>query len=135
MNKHDSHGKGLMGELSVAQKAIEKGMTVSKPLGEARYDLILDDGKKLYRAQVKYCDRSRNGAIEIPLRRQCHNNGYSKVYTSDEIDVVIVFFPSVNKFCWIEKEIFNGKTSLSIRENSPVKKTAKKFHLLNEFIW
>ena len=52
--KRDTKTKGDISELRVALALAEKGYAVSKPLGEnVRYDLVMDDGEKLHRVQVK----------------------------------------------------------------------------------
>jgi hypothetical protein len=49
--------KGELALLHVLQRAVENGWIVSRPTRDCRYDLVLDDGDRLYRAQVKYAGR------------------------------------------------------------------------------
>ena len=51
---HSAHQKGEIAQLKVQLRAAEKGVTLSKPLIDSRYDFIRDDGRKQERAQVKY---------------------------------------------------------------------------------
>jgi hypothetical protein len=77
MNTFD---KGYIGEMKVAAWAAERGYLLSKPLAEARYDFVLDDGSRLWRAQVKYVDavRADTGAVPIDFRSECRNSGYRR---------------------------------------------------------
>src|SRR5438309_2267143 len=66
----------LLGEFAVAKvflRAIEKGWTVSRPMMECRYDLILDDGLRLYRVQVKYAGgktpKQVSGVVPVGLKK------------------------------------------------------------------
>jgi hypothetical protein len=52
--KRNTKAIGDQSELEVAVKLARAGYIVSKPLGDShRYDLIIDDGEKLSRVQVK----------------------------------------------------------------------------------
>ena len=51
-----------MAEAAFVAKAVSLGLCVSKPWGESqRYDLIVDNGRRLLRVQVKSAHRSRPG--------------------------------------------------------------------------
>src|SRR5207302_10256401 len=43
--------------LRVLQRSVEKGWIASRPTRDCRYDLVLDDGERLLRVQVKYAGR------------------------------------------------------------------------------
>src|SRR3990172_1003729 len=53
---YETHHKGELAFLKCSIRALEKGMILSRPTTETRYDAILDDGGKLLRVQVKYGD-------------------------------------------------------------------------------
>jgi hypothetical protein len=80
--------------------------------------LVLDIKGKLFRAQVKYCSRTNTkstGSLCVGLRKECRNNGKVKVYTHDEVDVLLVYAPIVDKVLWIEPSTFSNKISVTIR--------------------
>ena len=55
----NSANKSEIAVLKLELRANQKGYFVSLPKNQSsRYDLIIDDGKKLYRTQVKYLNRS-----------------------------------------------------------------------------
>ena len=51
---------GEIALLKIQLQTASLGMIVSKPTVAARYDAVLDDHGKLYRAQVKYCNSLRH---------------------------------------------------------------------------
>lgn len=82
---------------------------------ECRYDMVVDWRGKLYRAQVKYaggvCANIRGVAV-VSLTKGKRGE---RRYTSDEIDVLLVYVPVVDKLCWFGPEIFHGKAKMHIR--------------------
>ena len=86
----NTHTKGQLAELKVQQRAVEKGYLVSKPIYDGgRYDLIIDDGQKLWRVQVKYADGGAShceGAVTVGLEKRRKDGNL--LYTSDEIDML-----------------------------------------------
>src|SRR5437879_1158506 len=54
----DRFATNFLGEIAIAKvvlRALEKRVLLSRPIMEYRYDLVVDDGLKLHRAQVKIC--------------------------------------------------------------------------------
>lgn len=132
----NTHEKGLTGELKVVLRAQEKGWKVSKPFAECRYDLVLDDGKKLYRAQVKYADHERRNAVEVPVRSECRNNGYKRCYEKNEIDVILVYVPKVDKIAWLDLKHFEKqKATVSLRLKPPKNGQTKGILMVDDVVW
>jgi PD-(D/E)XK nuclease superfamily protein len=50
--------KGFLAETAVIHECARLGIAVSKPLGDQRYDLILDLGSTLLRIQCKWAART-----------------------------------------------------------------------------
>lgn len=91
--ENETKGKGDLSELAVAKRLKELGYTVSMTFAEsARYDLIYDDGEELYRAQVKTGEIRENKFL-FRCQNTSTKNGevVKKPYTSDEIDVFLVY--------------------------------------------
>src|SRR5436190_717249 len=87
-----------LGEFAVAKvllRAIEKDVGVSKPVIECRYDLVLDDGLKLYRTQVKYAGgaspKQCQGVVPVGLRKWRNGRAAIPCYTTAEIDLLLVY--------------------------------------------
>ncbi len=134
---YETHKKGEIACCAVYRQALEKDILVSKPMIESRYDLILDDGKKLWRAQVRYCDfspKSCENSFCIKLISECHNNGYRKQFSKDEVDVILVYLPSLDKILWLGPEMFEGRKFLSVR-TQPAKNNQTKGVVMAESLY
>src|SRR3989344_6836996 len=85
------------GSLAVAQciaKFYSLGYEVSLPVGDRMpYDLIFDDGNKLYKVQVKYSGRNSRGKYVAALRITGGNQSfnYSKKYSDQDFDYLYVY--------------------------------------------
>lgn len=99
-------------------RALELDIICSRPVIEGtRYDLILDTGKKLYRAQVKYGDGSStgvSGAVGVNLRKEIRKEK-NRPYSKDEIDVLLIYLPKLDQICWFGPEIFHARGTITIR--------------------
>jgi hypothetical protein len=129
----------MLAELQVRRRAMELGMIVSVPTdASARYDAILDDGSRLYRAQIKYCDRSggSDGAIQIELTSY-HRSGKlsSAGYTNGEIDVLLLYVPRLDKILWLGPEIFSGKHAIQIRLEPTKNGQMKGCLFAQDYLW
>lgn len=138
-------------ELSTAQKAeiamakmrmraAEKGVAISIPTSDsARYDAIIDERTKLYRAQIKYCDRrstNSDGAVSLELTTYHRSGKLSYTgYTGDEIDVMIVYIPRIDKLLWLGPEIFAGKQAIQIRIAPSKNGQTKGCLFAHEYVW
>lgn len=111
--------KGDIAVLKVAMRALEKGWIPSRPIPEsARYDIVLDDGERLYRCQVKWADGSpKNGGSVICQLTRHNGSGVNtnRKYHSGEVDAVLVYLPKLDVLCWLEPEDFEGKSGVSLR--------------------
>ena len=92
----NSHFKGEITELQVAQAFLSKGIQVSKPLVfDSRYDFIVDIKHKLLRIQVKTCQM--HGEEEYISFKTCstHTNTQRTIrhsYSSDDIDYFATYY-------------------------------------------
>jgi hypothetical protein len=96
MSTLSTEQKGQIALAKVLMEAAKKRAVVSIPTTQARYDLILDYEGRLYRVQVKYANgKSQNsqGAIRCDLRKR------TKCYRADEVDVMMVYIPQIDKIC------------------------------------
>ena len=134
----DQMRKAETAMMKVGIRALQLGASVSKPIFEgARYDYIIERDGKLYRAQVKYADgknKTADGVVVLNLRKQIKKNK-NHPYNKDEVDVLVVYMPKIDKVCWFGPEVFCGKQSLSIRI-SPAKNGQSKGCLAAEdYLW
>jgi hypothetical protein len=133
----------FLGEFAIAKvvlRAIEKGVTASRPMMECRYDLILDDGLKLYRVQVKYAGgkprRHVSGAIAVGLKKW-RTDGRPPIwfYTAAEIDAVLVYVRKIDQLLWFGPEVFEGRRVLQIRLEPSRNGQHKGRLMADDYIW
>ena len=106
--------KGQIAATKSELRAIELGYIPSKPIFDTRYDLILDDGDKLIKVQIKYADAkpsNTNGSVAVKL---AYANRRKQIYTyqDSEVDALIVYLPKIDKLCYFNPDIFVGKTRI-----------------------
>ena len=127
---HKSWSKGEFAQLKVQLKAAEKGFAVSIPTTPEKYDLIIDDGKELFRTQIKYCSRvyfcknKNKNRIDLKLSSDVsHRNHYS----DEEIDVVLVYVQKLDTVLRYESKHFHKKRLLYIHFSKKSKWYWEKF--------
>jgi PD-(D/E)XK nuclease superfamily protein len=130
--------KAEIAMMKVGIRALQLGASVSKPIFEgARYDYIIERDGKLYRAQVKYADGKQTktvGAVQVNLRKQIKKNK-NHPYTDNEIDVLVVYIPKIDKICWFGPEVFCGKQGLSIRIAASKNGQSKGCFAAEDYLW
>lgn len=105
--------------LQLQLEAQRRNYIVSVPTTEERYDCILDDGHKLYKAQVKYNNEKDKNNLRLTLARKHLNQ---KCYMATEVDIIFVYIPAVDEILAFLPEEFNGKNHIYINitdNNSP----------------
>ena len=131
-----TYRKGEIAQLKVQQRAAELGVLVSKPTTEARYDLVLDFGSRIERAQVKYAGALENhGSVGLDLRKQTRNHGPVRAYSALEIDAVYVYVAPVDEVVRLGPELFDGVKRIYFRW-LPAKRTNQRKALnVHEHVW
>lgn len=113
--KHQQKGKET--ESVVVHELIKRGYSVSQPVfGNERYDLIVDDGESLHRAQVKSFYTPKKDTIKMDFDTSIYNSDgqvSKSYYDSDEIDIFLTYVPKEDSLLWIPIEEA-GKTSISL---------------------
>ena len=130
----------VKGQLAVSRaelRAFELGYLPSRPLYDARYDLIVDNAKKLLRLQVKYADgkpSNSSGSVVVKLEYQDRRkNIYT--YQKSEIDGLVVYIPKIDKLCFFPNNIFVGKKKLNIRLDKPKNNQKKGVIAAEDYYW
>ncbi len=113
----NTSNKGQLAVLKVEQRAAEKGLIVSKPTTETRYELLLDDGESIKKAQVKYANGKSLASGVVVARLEKRNGSSNKChpYTSQDVDIMLVYVPKVDKVLCFDPAIIEQKTALYIR--------------------
>ena len=77
----DNFAKGGIAQAKTEIRAMEKGYIVSKPITEGtRYDIVIDNGVKLSRIQIKYAGNKQSfckGSVLVDFRKRT-NSGKQK---------------------------------------------------------
>jgi hypothetical protein len=95
--KRDTKRIGDISEAHVITAFTKLGYRVLVPLGEnQRYDLVVDDGKKLLRVQVK-TGRVRDGVIKYSCSSSHAHRGSATRPYFGEIDFLAVYCPQTDK--------------------------------------
>jgi len=82
--------EGEQGELAFLCKASSLGFALSLPYGHMqRYDFIVDNGRNIWRVQVKTTKHMLNGLYLVGMHHRA--NRKAKAYTASEIDFVAVY--------------------------------------------
>lgn len=126
----NTHFRGKITELSVAQSFLELGFQVSEPLvSDSRYDFIADVNGKLLKIQVKTARVSEDGSKITFATSSSHTNTKKtihKSYTSDEIDYFATVYQGQ---CYIisVKECGSREQSLRLLPTKNGQTTGVKF--------
>lgn len=89
----------MVAELESQKQLVEMGYSVSVPVSEERYDLILDTGSKLLKIQVKrgyYRSDTPNHKMACDFRAGRDN----KKYDEGDVDAFIVYDPRDELLYW-----------------------------------
>ena len=130
--------KGVLACLAFDRRAIERGGVTSAPAVDVRYDRVLDWRGRLYRVQVKYCDRESSdseNAVTVHLQSYRHGRLTASAYTGGEVDAVVAFLPRVEALCWFEPDDFLGRTALTVRLAPPKNGQVAGVRLYEDFLW
>jgi len=140
---NDRFATNRLGAYAVAkvfQRALEKGVDLYQPLMESRCDLVLDDGLKLYRTQVKYAGASPpkhcRGVVPLGLRKwRSDGRAILPCYTVAEIDLLLVYVRKIDRILWLGPEVFDGRKNLQIRIEPTRNNQRKGCLLAADYIW
>ena len=134
---HSTHQKGEIAHLKVMLRAIEKGVVLSKPLIDSRYDFILDDNQKLERVQVKYASGKAphsRGSVKVNLKswegRKLHRR-----YCADEVDALLVYIPQIDEVLRFEADVFCERASFTVRIEPARNGQTKGILNAKDFVW
>ena len=129
---------GDIGESVAVMNFTKAGSIVSKPLtNNARYDLIIENNKKLYRVQVKTTQNIKNGSkMEFATKTTNYVKGSwsSNSYSINDVDLFFLYCIENN---WSGLFIPNSKDpipqSISIRICPPKNNQTKGIRLAEDY--
>jgi PD-(D/E)XK endonuclease len=134
---HSTHQKGEIAQLKVQLRAAEKGIVLSKPVVDSRYDFILDDGHRLERVQVKYASGKAphsQGSVQINLK-SWEGRKLRRRYCATEVDALLVYVPQIDEVLRFESNIFCERASFTVRLVPAKNGQSKSILNARDFIW
>jgi hypothetical protein len=105
-----------LAEQAVAFEAMRLGLGVFLPLGDERYDLIIDLRPRLLRVQCKWA--VRRGEVVLISTRSCRRgpNGFiHRGYASGEIDAVAAYCDELRRCYLLPTELSVDRTLVQLR--------------------
>lgn len=130
--------KGQIAASKAELRALELGYIPSKPIFNARYDMILDDTKgKLLKIQIKYGDGKLSNSSGSVTAKLGYEDRRKNVYTyqNSEIDALIVYLPKIDRLCYLPPELFIGKVKVCIRYQDSKNHQNKGVIYARDYYW
>lgn len=127
-----TRSRGEIAQLKVQLACAERNFLYGLPqTSECFYDILIDDckNKKVYRAQIKFCNRKGKNKQNLQLRLD--NKGSKRIYyTKSMVDWVLVYVSEKDIILKYEHEHFHRKTTITI---NLVDKNSRFYY--EKFIW
>lgn len=130
----------IKGQLAVSKaeiRAFELGFIPSRPLYDSKYDLLIDDGFKILRVQIKYADgkpSTSTGAVVVKLEYVDRQKNVH-TYQNTQVDALVVYIPKINRLCYFPKKIFVNKRRLNIRISDPKNNQKQRVIFASDYYW
>jgi hypothetical protein len=108
--------KGAIAESAIVAEAVLLGVSVSRPIAPARYDLIFDLGHALHRVQCKWA--SLHGDVVIVRCRTSRRSraGYVRTdYTREEVDAIAAYCLELDRCFYFPFASFPPQTAIQLR--------------------
>ena len=108
--------KGVIAEQAVVWEAVKRGLGVFQPVGDERYDLILDIRPRLLRVQCKWAVRSGD-VVQIRTRR-CRRGREGlihRLYQPGEIDVIAAYCADVERVYLLPESMSVSRAAVLLR--------------------
>ena len=130
-----TNDKSAIAEQKAILRALEKGFIVSRPVSPCRYDLVIDDGERLLKVQVKYGDgvAGSEGTIKANLGTVCH--GKANLYKEGQVDLLLIYIPKVDKIIALTPDKFCGRPSIIIRYEPSKRYREYDCNLVSDLEW
>lgn len=133
--RYSTAQKGELALLRVLQRSLQKGWIASRPTRDCRYDLVLDDGQRLLRIQVKYAARRAThcqGAVSLDFTKGGRRD---RTYLDHEIDAVVVYVAPADAVVWLAREHFHGRRNIQLRYHPTRSGQRSGCFMVDELIW
>ena len=127
---HDTHIKGVVGELEFSTHLIKKGYSVLAPINHnSSYDLVVEKDNTFIRIQVKYCT-PRNGILRVELDRHKRK---TKSYRERGVDAMGAYDSTHHKFYLIPIKDIKSNKEIWLRVETSKGSQKKSINLAEKF--
>ena len=110
----NTRNKGALAEYRFISTAISLNLRVLAPAVEGYpYDVVIDNGSRFYRIQVKYAARDKRlekGFSVMTQRKVSSTKAIYKRYTAEEVDFFAVYIWYIDTFFIIPFEAVKGNS-------------------------
>jgi len=110
--------KGLIAETAIMSEAVRLGIGVALPLGDERYDLILDLGAALLRVQCKWAVLDSD--VVIVRCRRCRRGSQGLIqrpYLQGEIDAIAAYCAELDACYLLPLALSVNRAAVELRLN------------------
>ena len=108
--------KGMVAETAIIHEAVKLGIIVSRPIDDARYDLILDLPTGLMRVQCEWTPRIADVVVVRSYSNRRAREGLRRrVYTREEVDAIAAYCPDNGCSYLLPAALFCGRTQIYLR--------------------
>lgn len=108
-----------LGEVIVEADLLRRGLATARPTVVSRYDLVADDGKRMYRVQVKV------GRWDMRGSTPALKASFSEPYFPEEVDVIaLVDLDSSTVYYVPVEDLTPGTLGITIRFDKPRESSA-----------
>ena len=108
--------KGVLAEQAIVFEALKLGTGVFQPLGDERYDLILDLRPRLLRVQCKWA--VQHGDVVVIRTRRCRRGPEGLIhrpYEEGEIDAIGAYCRELDQCYLLPPEMSVGRAAVQLR--------------------
>lgn len=76
-----------------------------------------------------------SGAVQVGLRRWAGDKRWeTRNYKKEEVDMLLVYCPQIDKVCMIPSDLFDNKPAVQLRFEPP-KHRSENSHMVEEMLW
>jgi hypothetical protein len=128
--------KGNYSEMVIASKFLEYGFYVSFPFGDnAPYDLIVDNGVKLFKVQCKTAFRQKDNQLEVKFERRVGSKrNKSQSYQDLDIDFICAYSLEYKKVFLLDLKEFKNVNSVCLRVTPPLNNMKKGINFAEDYL-
>ena len=127
---------GILSELKVITELVEMGFIVSQPYGDnAPYDLIVDNGVKLFKVQCKTAFRQKDNQLEVKFERRVGSKrNKSQSYQDLDIDFICAYSLEYKKVFLLDLKEFKNVNSVCLRVTPPLNNMKKGINFAEDYL-